>query len=76
MIGEGPRDGLGVAEPTVEGRQLCPQVDDLELHLAAAGVAAVILGGGDQPPSESVPRRDGVNREHAEIADVAADARQ
>ena len=73
MIRERARDGLNVTEPPIEGWQLGAQVDDLELHLAAAGVAAMCFSRVDQLPSQSLPLTRRVDREHAEVAGLAVD---
>ena len=62
------RAGLDVTEAAVERRQLLAQVDDVNVHVAAAGRTRARLDLVHERAAESSPLERGIDREHAEVA--------
>src|SRR5580765_2489399 len=63
--GHGPR--FHVSELAVEGRQLRPKVDDVDVERVAARATETIFDLGDDLPREAAALHVGRHREHAEV---------
>src|SRR5580698_10419262 len=61
VAGEWRSAGLDVTEFLVEPRELRPQIDDAEIHEAAAGGAAMIFGGSYQKLADSGALQRGIH---------------
>jgi hypothetical protein len=61
-----------VTKLAIVGRQLAPQIDDLNLHLPTPSLSAMVFRGRNEAGSKALalPRR--VDRQHAEVATRAA----
>ncbi len=63
--------GLDVAELFVERRKLRAQADDVDVEGAAAGLPAVVFGGGDHPPAPAPALSLRIDGEQPEVPAVA-----
>ena len=64
--------GFDVAEPPIKSRKFFAQVDHTQIHVVKSGGTGMLLGGRNQPRSQTAPLSRWIDRKQSKITAVAS----